>query len=56
MKKKGKNNNFLKNNNPMIYKNPNDVSCIHNQFIQHLLQPKNYINLPENIPFRFSSE
>ncbi|EGR28942.1 ser thr protein phosphatase family protein, putative [Ichthyophthirius multifiliis] len=33
-----------------------DPNSIHNIMIQHLLQPKSYINLPENAPFRFSSE
>ncbi len=45
--------------NPVDYANKGlayDPNSIHNIMIQHLLQPKNYINLPENAPFRFSSE
>jgi len=33
-----------------------DSSAIQNVFINSLLQPKNYINLPENARFIFKSE
>jgi hypothetical protein len=33
-----------------------DNSTLSNQVLQTLLQPKKYINAPENIEFRFKSE